>query len=72
MATTSSYSDKEFGANFLENIVDWITEHFSADEIYTPTGIKEAVANLNWDPDDIFTEIELETWLLDNDWVKEE
>lgn len=72
MADTSSFDDKEFGANFLENIIDWIIDHFSADEIYTPDGIKEAIDNLNWDPEDAFTEAQLETWAEDNDYIKEE
>lgn len=66
------FDDKKFGMEFLDDIVAWITNHFSADEIYQPDAIKEAIDNLNWGPEDVFTEAQLEMWAEENDYIREE
>lgn len=38
---TSDYDDKKFGAEFLTDIVGWITSHFTPDEVYDEKVLRE-------------------------------
>lgn len=70
MATTSTYEDKEFGAHFLEDIIDYIAGNFEPDDVYTEDTLKGYVSE-NFDPDDVFSNEKLIMWAENNGFVEE-
>lgn len=52
MPITSSYEDQKFGAEFLTDILDWVSENFTADEIWDEAEMKEWAQDNGYVEDD--------------------
>jgi len=71
MAITSIYEDKDFGANFLGDIIEWIGQNIEPDETYSENQLKAFLKD-QYDPEDIFEWDELAVWAEQNGFVHSE
>lgn len=67
---TTSVQDKDFGAKFLEDIVEHIGENFRPEDVFSQAALS-AWAKTQ-DPDDVCEEGNLHEWARNNDYEKSE
>ena len=58
----------KFDLDILDEIIDWIIDNMSMDEVYTETQVKDHV-QLSFSPSAIFDESELGEWARDNGYI---
>lgn len=62
---TSMSDDKEFGTYFLQDILEWVKERFSPEEIYEDDTLKDYVSG-NFDPEDVYDKDVLKEWAVES------
>ena len=62
---TTKAEDNDFGAEFQEAIIDYLTKNFTPIDLYGPEYIRE-----NYHPSDVFDAAQLEEWALSNGFVE--
>lgn len=75
--STTTYQDNKFGLDFLEHIVEWISENMKPEEVFDDTDLRRwAESNDFVDAGDVepyhCKERDLEEWAKDNGYVKED
>jgi len=56
--------------DLLDNAIDWIVGNLQPDEVFDPSDLRYYVAS-SYSPEDVFSVNDLETWAIDNGFVKE-
>ncbi|MHA2220153.1 MAG: hypothetical protein ACXACY_30090 [Candidatus Hodarchaeales archaeon] len=71
-------ASREFGYEFLEQIIEWIRSYFNPEEVFENdkliSWVSDNVKEVSgyFDPQDIFDGAQLDNWALDNGYVEEE
>lgn len=69
---TSNDEDSGFGGAFLTEIVEYIADNFTPDELYSDETICEAARDHMedfYDPEDVFESDKLSAWATENGYV---
>lgn len=56
--------------DLLDNAIDWIVGNLQPDEVFDTSDLRNYVA-MAYSPEDVFSISDLETWAIDNGFVKE-
>jgi hypothetical protein len=68
MSTTAQ--DNNFGASFLEQVVDFVYANFKVEDVFSESEIVSYARSLN--PEDVFSDDVLSKWAEENGFAKEE
>lgn len=69
---TDSADDRDFGARYLEGILEYVTENFEITDLYDKQDIADAARDFISDhyyPQDLFDDDELALWAAENGYV---
>jgi len=71
------YIAHDFGYAFLQDIVDFVSEHLEIDDVFNEDDIKQFIeigdfVEVNCKPGDVFDVATLEQWALENGFIEKE
>lgn len=70
---TSYVTKKEFAStvfhDILDPVIEWIRDNLPAEDVFSEKELQESVAEFS-DPDDVFSDSELDSWAIENGYTK--